>query len=118
MTAAAAAAIREAAPIAAVRGLLRAALLPPSQTPRDGIGPGLLLLLLLEEEVDCGRAGAAELQQLHKGHVLVRVAAQVALVVVVPPIHLVQRQEVQLHRTNRRSDKNTAGEGYDTIGLG
>ena len=116
---AAAAAIREAAPIAAVRGLLRAALLPPSQTPRDGIGPGLLLLLLLlEEEVDCGRAGAAELQQLHKGHVLVRVAAQVALVVVVPPIHLVQRQEVQLHRTNRRSDKDTTGEGYDTIGLG
>lgn len=112
---AAAAAIREAAPIAAVRGLLRAALLPPSQTPRDGIGPGLLLL---EEEVDCGRAGAAELQQLHKGHVLVRVAAQVALVVVVPPIHLVQRQEVQLHRTNRRSDKDTTGEGYDTIGLG
>jgi len=113
-----AAAIREAAPIAAVRGLLRAALLPPSQTPRDGIGPDLLLLLLLEEEVDCGRAGAAELQQLHKGHVLVRVAAQVALVVVVPPIHLVQRQEVQLHRTNRRSDKDTTGEGYDTIGLG
>ena len=112
--AAAAAAIREAAPIAAVRGLLRAALLPPSQTPRDGIGPGLLL----EEEVDCGRAGAAELQQLHKGHVLVRVAAQVALVVVVPPIHLVQRQEVQLHRTNRQSDKDTTGEGYDTIGLG
>ena len=109
----AAAAIREAAPIAAVRSLLRAALLPPSQTPRDG-----LLLLLLEEEVDCGRAGAAELQQLRKGHVLVRVAAQVALVVVVPPIHLVQRQEVQLHRTNRRSDKDTTGEGYDTIGLG